>query len=31
MMKATTAQRRRQNRRCNDEGSGGASMKLVAA
>ncbi len=31
MMKATEARRRRQNRRCNDEGSGGASMKLAAA
>ena len=31
MMKATAARQRRQNRRCNDEGSGGASMKLAAA
>jgi hypothetical protein len=31
MMKVTAARRRRQNRRCNDEGSGGASMKLAAA
>ena len=31
MMKATAARRRRQNWRCNDEGSGGTSMKLAAA